>query len=135
MSALNRFQPFVAAVMNGVHNLSTNTLMVALTNTLPTAGLATLSQITQIDHTNLSSRVITTISSTQTSGTYRLILADLVLTASGTVPDFRWVVLYNDSTPNKDLIGWYDYLSVVQMVNTDRFTIDFSAALGPISLV
>ena len=135
MAVLNKFQPFVAAAMNGVHDFSADTLMIALTNTVPTVAMATLSQITEIDYTNLSSRVITTTSSTQTSGTYRLILVDLVLIASGTVPDFRYVVLYNDSAASKELIGWYDYASVVQMVATDTFTVDFSPTNGAISLV
>ena len=135
MAVLNKFQPFVAAAMNGVHDFSADTLMIALTNTVPTVAMATLSQITEIDYTNLSSRVITTTSSTQTSGTYRLILVDLVLMASGTVPDFRYVVLYNDSAASKELIGWYDYASVVQMVATDTFTVDFSPTNGAISLV
>ena len=135
MAVLNKFRPFVAAVMNGVHDFSADTLMIALTNTVPTVAMATLSQITEIDYTNLSSRVITTTSSTETSGTYRLILVDLVLIASGTVPDFRYVVLYNDSATNKELIGWYDYGSVVQMIATETFTVDFHPTNGALSLV
>ena len=49
MAVLNKFRPFVAAAMNGVHDLSADTLMIALTNTAPSAAYATLSQITEID--------------------------------------------------------------------------------------
>ena len=54
---------------------------------------------------------------------------DLVLTATGTVATFRYVVLYNDdpTSPADPLIGWYDYGSDVTLLNGETFTIDFNA--------
>ena len=83
MATFNKFNAFVADLANGVHNLGSNQLVVALTNTAPSASNATLSAITEISYTGLSTRNITTTSSTQTSGTYSLVLVDLTLTASG----------------------------------------------------
>ena len=95
MAAFNKFDSFVEALAEKVHNLGADTLTVALTNTAPVAGNTVLANITEISYTNLSSRVLTSVTSSQTSGTYTLDAADLVLTASGTVPTFRYVVLYN----------------------------------------
>jgi hypothetical protein len=135
MATFNKLQPFAADLPNGVHNLSTGQLVVALTNTTPNAAHGTLSQLTQISYTNLSSRNITTTSSTQTSGTYSLVLVDLVLTASGTVGPFRYVYIYNDSAASDNLIGYYDYGSEVTLQNGESFTIDFTQAQTLFDLV
>lgn len=136
MAVYNKFNSFVAAIANKVHNLSSDQLMVALTAAAnaPVAGNTQLSNLTEIAYSNLSSRVLTTTSSTQTAGLYKLILADLVLTASGSVASFRYVVLYNNTATNKELIGWYDYGSTTTMANGDTFTIDLDQANGTIQL-
>jgi len=130
MATYVKFQPFVEAVAEKVHNLGSDQLAVALTNTAPNATDATLSQITEISYTNLSSRAITTSSSAQTSGTYKLTLADLVLTASGSVGPFRYVVIYNDTSASDNLIAYYDYGTSISLASGETFTIDFDAASG-----
>ena len=136
MAAFNKFRSFAAAMPNGVHNLATGTLKIALCPpaSTPVNTNTQLSNLTVIAYTNLSALTVTTTSSTQTAGLYKLICANLVLTASGTVADFRFVVLYNDTATNKELIGWWDYGSTVTMLNTETFTIDFDAANGVFSL-
>jgi hypothetical protein len=129
MPAFNKFNAFVENVAEGVHNLQTGQLVVALTNSAPVATNSTLSDLTQITYTNLSSRNVTTSSSSQTSGTYSLVLADLTLTASGSVGPFRYVVLYNDTptSPADPLIGWYDYSSSITMADAETFVVDFAS--------
>jgi hypothetical protein len=134
MATLNKFYPFVEALAEKIHNLGSDQLTIALTNSAPTATNAVLADITEISYTNLSSRNITTISSAQTSGTYKLDLTDLVLTASGAVATFRYVVLYNSTAAAGNLIGWADYGSAVTMANLETFTIDFDNAAGAITL-
>lgn len=129
MAAFNKFQPFVEHLAEKVHNLGSDSLVIALTDTAPTAALATLSQISEIAYTNLSSRAVTVSSSSQTGGTYELVCADVVLTASGPVGPFRYVVLYNDTptSPADPLIGWWDYGSSISLANGETFTVDFGA--------
>lgn len=128
MASFNKFDSFVEALAEKTHNLGADTLTIALTNTAPVAGNTVLANITEISYTNLSSRVLTSVTSSQTSGTYTLDAADLVLTASGTVPTFRYVVLYNDTATSDELIGYYDYGSAVDLLNGETFTITFDAS-------
>jgi hypothetical protein len=96
--------------------------------------MVALSELTEISYTNLSSRNITTVSSTQTTGTYSLKLADLTLTASGAVSTFQYVVIYNSVATSFELIGWYDYGSAVTLANGDAFIVDFDGTNGLLQL-
>lgn len=131
MASFNKFNQFVEDLAKGVHNFtsdSTCTVTVALTNSAPVATNSVLADITEISYTNLSSRVITGVTAEQTSGTVSFTATDLVLTATGSVGPFRYVVLYNDdpTSPANPLIGWYDYGSSISLANGETFTIDFT---------
>jgi hypothetical protein len=86
MATFQKFNSFVEALAEKVHNLGSDQIVVALTNSAPSAANTVLANITQISYTNLSTRNVVTISSSQTGGVYTLVLTDLVLTASGAVP-------------------------------------------------
>ena len=130
MASFNKFQPFVEAVAEKKHNLGSDTLVVALSASAPTASWSQLSEVTQISHTNLSARTLTTSSSSQSSGTYKLVMNDLTLSATGTVATFRYVIIYNDTATNDDLICYFDNGSNVDMINGDTFLIDFNGTEG-----
>lgn len=139
MATFNKFNQFVEDVAHGVHNLGSNQIVVALcaAANAPVATNSVLADLTQIAYTNLSSRNVTTTSSAETSGTYKLTLTDLVLTASGgSVAAFRYVVLYNDTptSPADPLIGWYDYGSDLTLNDTETLTIDFDGAGGALTI-
>lgn len=133
MASFNKFNQFVEDLAKGVHNFTSDTtctVTVALcaAANAPVAGNSVLADLTQVSYTNLSSRVVTGITAEQTSGTVHFTATDLVLTASGAVATFRYVVLYNDdpTSPADPLIGWYDYGSDVTLANGETFTIDFA---------
>jgi len=129
MATFNKFNSFSKALAEKVHNLGSDQLTVALTNSVPLATNTILADITQISYTNCSTRNITTVSSSQTSGTYTLVLTDLVLTASGgSVGPFRYLVVYNNTATNDELIGWVDYGSSETLEDTETLTIDFAAS-------
>ena len=135
MATFNKFNAFVEAVAEKVHNLGSDQLTLALTNTAPTSAGAILTDITQITYTNLSTRNLTVASSAQTSGTYKLTITDLVLTASGgSVGPFRYVVLYNSTTGSGNLIGWYDYGSSITLADTETLTVDFDGSNGVLTI-
>jgi len=137
MASFNKFNSFVEALAEKVHNLGSDYLVIALTNSAPAASNTQLSDISQISYANCSSRALTTVSSSQTAGVYKLVLADLVLTASGgSVGPFRYIVIYNSSTstPANALIGYYDYGSNLTLNNGETLTIDFDASSGVVSI-
>lgn len=139
MATFVKFQSFVEAVAEGKHNLATGVLTVALCNAAnaPSASAdAVLADVTTIAYTNLSSRVITTTSSAQTSGTYKLVVEDLTLTASGgAAAAFRYVLIFNDTATNDELIGYYDYGVDVTLAEGEHIDLDFSATNGLLQLV
>jgi hypothetical protein len=144
MASFVKINDFVA---NAVENmdLESDQLAVALSNTAPGSessnptadGNGILGNVTQISYSNLSSRNLTTSSSGQSGGVYKLVLADLTLTASGgSVAAFRYIYIFNDtvSSPADPLIGYYDYGSSLTLNDGDTFTIDFSPSNGVIQL-
>jgi len=139
MAIYNKFSQFLEDVAHKVHNLGSDQLVVALTNSSnpPVAGNSVLADLTEIAYTNLSSRNITTSTSAETSGTYKLTLADLTLSATGAVATFRYVVVYNDTptSPANPLIGWYDIGSDVTLASGQNFLIDFDGANGFLTIV
>ena len=143
MASFNKVNDFV---VNAVHNmdLASDQLAVALTNTAPVSessnptadGNGIVGNLTQISYSNCSSRNLTTSSSSQSGGVYKLVVADLTLTASGTVGPFRYIYIFDDtvSSPADPIIGYYDYGTSLTLNNGDTFTLDFSPSNGVIQL-
>lgn len=145
MATFTKLNGFIEHLAEGVHNLGSDQLVVALTNTAPgsestpptgATGTNILANLTQISYTNLSSRNITTFASAQTGGTYKLELTDLVLTASGSVGPFQYVYVYNDTptSPADPLIMYYDHGAPVTLANGETYTIDFDGSNGFLTL-
>ena len=132
MATYTKFQQFVEDLAHGVHNFDSNTIKVALSNAsnAPSASAdVKLADITTVSVSNLDSVTLTVSSSSQTSGTYKLVLADLTMTASGTVGPFRYVIIYNDTATNDPLICFFDYGSEVTLASGDTFKLDFGTEL------
>ena len=139
MATYNKINDWVENMIESA-NLGTDQFVVALSNTAPGSeitpptgdGAGVLTNVTQIAYTNCSTRNITTSSSTQTGGTYSLVLTDLTLTASGgTVGPFRYVYIYDDTptSPADPLVCYYDYGSSITLNDTETLLIDFGASL------
>lgn len=140
MATFNKFNQFVEDLAEKVHNLGSDTLKVALTNSAPSASNTVFANITEISSGNgytAGGTAATISSSAQTSGTYKLVLADVVFTASGgSIGPFRYAVLYNDTptSPADPLIGWYDYTTNVTITAGNTFTVDFDPTNGVIQI-
>ena len=134
MATFTKINKFVEAVAEKVHNLGSDQLVIALTNTAHTSTWGQLSDLTEVAYTNVSSRDITTTSSAQTGGTYKLTLTDLTLTASGAVGPFQYIYIYNDTATNDELVGYYDYGSAVTLASGDTFVINFDAGAGVLTV-
>ena len=137
--ALTKINKFVLNLGDKVFNLGSDQLKIALTNTIPNVSTANqYSDLTApIASTNLSGANpfnLTTTSYTQTSGTAKLIIADLTLTATGSVGPFQYVVIYDDAATNKELIAFYDYGSAVTLAASDTFVIDLDNTNGTLQI-
>lgn len=137
MASFNKFNSFVEAEAEKVHNLGSDTLKVALTNSAPVATNTVLANITQITGGGTTGyttggTAVTVTTSAQTSGTYTLDGNDVVFTAGAdTMGPFRYAVLYNDtpaSSPVDPLIGWWDYGSSITLQDGETFTVQFGGS-------
>lgn len=139
MATFNKFNSFVEALAEKVHNLGSDTLKVMLTNVAPVATNTQKSNLTEIaagSGYTAGGTALTGVTSSQTSGTYKLIADDVTFTASGgTMATFQYVVLYNDTATNDELIGWWDNGSTVSLVDGQSFKVDFSPTNGVLQLV
>lgn len=130
MATFTKINSFVENLAEKLIDLSGAGLTIALTNTPHTSTWDELADLTEVSYANLSSRVITVTTSAQTSGTYKLVLQDLVLTASGAVGPFQYIYVYDDGSTGDKLIAYYDYGSPVTMGSGDTFTINFDGSAG-----
>lgn len=122
----------------GGHNLASNTLKILLTNTAPVATNTVKADLTEISAGNGYSAggpTVTVTDSSQTSGTYKLTISDVTITASGgSIGPFRFFALYNDTHASDALIGWWDYGSSITLANGESVTADFSATNGALQI-
>lgn len=129
MATYNKFQSWVEYLAEGV-NCGSDVFKVALTNTLPVNTNTILTDITQCSGcpANLDTVTLTTATSAQTSGTFKLDFNDLTMTASGSVGAFRYVVIYDDTVANDPLVCWFDYGSSITLASGETFKLTFDAA-------
>ena len=126
MATVTIFDAFPEAAAEGKHNLATNTLKVALTNTAPSKSANTVyADLTEIAAGNgyLAGGVTATVtSSSQAGGVYTLVLSGITWTAAGgDIAANRYAVLYNDTAAAKNLVAYADFgvSSVIASGNTD----------------
>lgn len=128
-SAYFKFNCFVEDESEKKHDFANDTFTLLLTNTAPVATNTVAANISQISYTNISSRVLTGVTSVQSpAGTLKVDCADLTLTASGVVPTFRYVVVSNSTAAGGPLVCWFDFGGTIDMVNLD--TLDFIPGAG-----
>ena len=137
VASFNKFNSFTEALAEKVHNLGADALKIYLSNTAPNAATmvkkADLAEIAAGGgYTGPQTATIT--SSAQTGGIYKLILGDITITATGAVPAFQYVVLYNDTATNDELIGWWDNGAVVNLTSGQSYSIDYDGVQGVIQL-
>lgn len=128
-----KFQNFIEAVFEGKHNFATAQLRVYLSNAAPNAATnAVKADLAEITTGNgyAGSLAVTTTASSQTGGTYSLaVTLNSTVTATGSIGPYRYIVLFNDTATNKDLIGYWDLGSAITLTAGDTHTLTASSPL------
>lgn len=132
MATFQFFNSFKEALPEKVHNLGSDTLKWLLTNTAPVATNSVKADLTEIAAGNgytAGGATVTVSSSAQSGGTYTLALNACTFTASGgSFAAFRYIVLYNNTASNAELIGWLDYGTSYTLTDTNTFTLPAGTA-------
>lgn len=130
MVAFNKFHQFVEDLGLGVHNLNTGVLNVYLTNNAPSASADLIkTDLAELGTGNGYTGPIDTQNTfAESSGTATLTGTKCVVTASGSVGPFQYVVLYNDTptSPADPLIGWWDYGTGLTLAAGETFSVKFN---------
>jgi hypothetical protein len=132
MATYSKYSDFTEQLVNGVHNFSSHTFKVALSNGTPSAAHATLSQITELSTANgyTAGGATTTIGVSETSGTVTVTATDpAAWTASGAGITFRYAALYNDTSASDNLVAYWDNGSSTTVTSGNTLQIDFGASL------
>lgn len=141
MATYNKFSQFVEDLCKKVHNVDSDTLKIMLVNSpAPIASNSIKSSLTEISAANgyvAGGNTAVFSSGVQTSGTFKLIVADVTFTASGgSFGPFQYACLYNDTptSPAKPLIAWWDYGTSITVTNGNSFTVDLDQVGGIFTL-
>lgn len=133
-ASYNKLNCFVQDLAHKVHNLGTDTLVWVLSNTAPNASITTTGGFTEISYTNLSSRTASVVTSIQSGGTYKLVVSNTTLAATGNVAAFRYIGLANYTSAASSMICWHDRGASLTMVSGDSFGITSDQTNGILTL-
>ena len=76
---------------------------------------------------------LTTVSSSQASGLYKLLIADYTLTAAGgSIGPWRYATIYDDTAASDELMGFWDYGSSLTLTDGESIVFDFDGTEGVI---
>lgn len=143
-ATFTKIEDWVEYMVEGA-NVGSDAFRLVLSNTEPvsgespspiTSGNGLLTNVTQIAYTNISTPTfttstgtpITTSSSAEASGTHTLDFADITITAGGTVADFQYIYVYDDTVAGDPLVALFDYGSTISMTSGETLAINFNAS-------
>jgi hypothetical protein len=124
-------------IANKVHDFNSDTFRWVLSNTAPVLGTTfLLSNVTQISSgngytqmTDGANGIVVTVGFSR-SGQITTVAttSSPVVTATGAVGPFQYLILINDTptSPLNPVVGWVTLTSAITMANTDTFTIPAS---------
>jgi hypothetical protein len=135
MATFNKFNDFVVQLAKGTHNLTTDTLIVYLTNNTPDAAADAVKAdlVGIVEGNGYGAEDVQAVWSA-TGGVGTITAVDILYTAiGGSFGPFRYAVIYNDTSVNNNLIGYVDYGMTVQVFLGETFRIDFGTSLMTIT--
>lgn len=133
MASFNKYQKGVEALVEGI-NAGSDVWKVALSNRTPVVAsdtnLASAVEISAGNGYTAGGNTATTASSTETGGTYKLVLnSPATWTASGgSIGPFQYAILYDATTDN--LVGYWSYGSAVTLADGESFSVVLDGTSG-----
>ena len=138
MASFNKFNTFIGDLGKQIHDLQAagNVIKVYLSNTLPVATNTVKANIAEIAAGNgyVAGGIIIPKTWLNVGTLWTLAgTADSIWTAvGGAIAQFRYVIIYNDTSPSDSLISWYDYGSALNVAVGESFTAKTNADLATI---
>lgn len=135
MAAGTKFNQLTEDWTKKVHNFSTDTLKIMLTNVAPVVGNSVKADLTEIAAGNgytAGGTALAGVSSEQVAGVLTLVGNDVVFTAvTGPMATWRYAVLYNDTpvAPADPLICFWDRGSAVTLAVGESETLDIGTSI------
>ena len=128
-STLTTFDDLAEQIGKGVHDFTTHTFKLALTNSAPNAAthdeLADITQISATGGYTSGGYTLTSVGYSESGGTATLTTTSpFTITASGgSVGPFQYAVIYNDTSTGDKLIGYYNYGSALTLADGESLAI------------
>lgn len=131
MATYTKFYDFSEQLAEGIHDWDAHTFKVMLTLTAPVVTNTVKADLTEISAGNgyTAGGTATTIATSETTGTTTVTGTEIIWTASGgSIANFRYAVLYNDTSASDNLVAFWDYGSTVTVASGETFTVKFNNA-------
>ena len=133
--ALVFFNKFRQAALEKKHNFATDTFKVALVTAAPDTAVDDTWSDVSADEVAAGNgyvaggQALDSGTLAETGGVATVDAADEVITASGgAIGPFRYVVMYNDTATNKDLVCYWDLGSSQSISDGQSLNLNFAAA-------
>jgi len=142
MAVFTKINDFAEDLLSGVHNFTSDTIQIALSNTAPASetsnpisdGNGILANVTQISYTNYADdltvdRVMEGVTVSGSSGQASVDFNDFIVTPSGgSLADFRYVYVFNQTATNDPLIAVFDVGSTVSLASGESWPVTVSVS-------
>lgn len=130
MAVFNKFQDFSEQLARGVHDFDSHVFKILLSEVSPVASNTVKANLTELPAGNgyPAGGSVTTIGIAEVAGVTSVTGTQVVFAANGgSMGPFRYAILYNDTSANDPLIGWWDYSSSVTLSDSETLTVKFGS--------
>lgn len=136
MATFTFFHEFKKFLGDGTIDLDSHTFKAALSNTAPNAAsnidFGDITEITAGNGYTAGGQALSSVTWAETgsgTGIWRFSAASFSWTATGgAIADFRYVIVYDDSAPNDELVGYWDYGSSLSVATGNSFTVNIGSS-------
>lgn len=141
MATYVKFNVLPKDILSAVHNFTSDSFKVVLTNTAPVAAsnevLADITQIADGGGYTAGGYALDNVALSVSAGVAKVVIDDETITAAGgAIGPFRYLVVYNDTptSPADPLCFYYDYGGALTLADGESLSTDFDGTNGVFTL-